>query len=345
MKLIKPLALKKGDKVAAISLSWGGAGNPEILWRYEQGKTRLLENFGLNVIEMPSTLRGESFIYEYPEKRAQDLMNAFKDKSIKGIFSCIGGEDSIRILPFIDFDVIKNNPKVFIGYSDSTVTHFICLKAGISSFYGPSILAEFAENLKMFDYTKYWFEKAVFDKLPIGDIPSSNMWTNEYLPWDIKNKSIARSIFVNNEYELLQGTQTVKGHLIGGCMEVLEMIKCTEIWPSKEAWKNAILFLEVSESITTPLHLEYWLRNYAAQGIFKSINGIIFGKPRYSKFYDEYKKTLLKVIRDECNLKDLPILYNLNFGHTSPIITIPFGAQAEINCEEISFKILEAGVV
>ncbi|WP_047384319.1 S66 peptidase family protein [Cetobacterium sp. ZWU0022] len=345
MRLIKPSALKKGDKVATVSLSWGGAGNSEILWRYEQGKKRLVENFGLDVIEMPNTLKGESFIYNHPEKRAQDLMDAFKDKSIKGIFTCIGGEDSIRILPFIDFNIIKNNPKVFMGYSDSTVTHFICLKAGISSFYGPSILAEFAENLEMFDYTKYWFEKTVFEKLPIGNIPSSNVWTNEYLPWDIKNKLTPRNTFINKGYELLQGTKTVQGHLIGGCMEVLEMIKCTEIWPSKKIWKNAILFLEVSESITTPLHLEYWLRNYGAQGILNSINGIIFGKPRHSKFYDEYKQILLKVIRDEYNLKDLPILYNLNFGHTSPIITIPFGAQAEINCEQISFKILEAGVI
>jgi muramoyltetrapeptide carboxypeptidase LdcA involved in peptidoglycan recycling len=95
------------------------------------------------------------YLYNHPEKRAEDLMMAFKKPSIKTIFSCIGGDESVRILPYIDYEVIKNNPKIFVGYFDTTVTHFICLKAGVSSFYGPSILAEFVENVEMFDYTKY----------------------------------------------------------------------------------------------------------------------------------------------------------------------------------------------
>ena len=85
---------------------------------------------------MPNTLKGTDYLYNHPEKRAEDLMAAFKDKTIKGIFTCIGGDESIRMLPYIDFDVIRDNPKVFIGYSDTTISHFMCLKAGISSFYG-----------------------------------------------------------------------------------------------------------------------------------------------------------------------------------------------------------------
>lgn len=73
-------------------------------------------------------------------------MNAFENPEIKAIVSTIGGEEGIRILPYVDFNVIRNNPKVFLGYSDSTVIHFICQKAGINSFYGPSIMAGFAEN-------------------------------------------------------------------------------------------------------------------------------------------------------------------------------------------------------
>ena len=163
MKLIKPKRLQPGDKVATISLSWGGAGDTDILWRYEIGKKRLEEEFGLKVVEMPNTLSGTEYLYNNPQKRAEDLMRAFKDPSIKGIFSCIGGDESVRMLPYIDYDVIKNNPKVFIGYSVTTVTHFICLKAGISSFYAPSILSELAENVEMFDYTKHWVNKVLFD--------------------------------------------------------------------------------------------------------------------------------------------------------------------------------------
>src|SRR5665647_1540636 len=108
MNLIKPKKLNKGDKVATVSLSWGGAGDNEILWRYYQGKERLANVFGLDIVEMPNTLKGTDYVYNHPEKRADDLMTAFTDTSIKAIIACIGGEDSIRMLPYIDFDVITN---------------------------------------------------------------------------------------------------------------------------------------------------------------------------------------------------------------------------------------------
>ena len=89
--LKKPKMLKAGDKVATISLSWGGAGEPELLWRYEQGLDRLRDVFGLEVVAMPNSLKGGSYLYENPQARAEDLMNAFKDPTIKGIFSLILG--------------------------------------------------------------------------------------------------------------------------------------------------------------------------------------------------------------------------------------------------------------
>ncbi|MGL5753888.1 MAG: S66 family peptidase [Paraclostridium sp.] len=343
MKLTKPKALNIGDNVATVSLSWGGAGDKDILWRYNLGKERLEKDFGLNVIEMDYTLKGSQFIYENPKKRAEDLMNAFKDKSIKAIFSCIGGDESIRILPYIDFKVIKENPKIFMGYSDTTITHLICLKAGLSSFYGPSILGEFAENVKMHEYTFNWIDKVLFKNDTIGKIYSSDKWTSEYIPWIETNKYTQRKMNENNGYELLQGQGIVTGNLIGGCIEVLEMAKGTDIWPLKEVWENSILFFETSEDIPEPKYIEYWLRNYGSLGILNSINGIIFGKPYSNKYYEEYKDVILKVIRDELNL-DIPILYNLNFGHTAPMFIIPYGCNAEINCENLSFTILESGV-
>ena len=82
-KLKKPNKLNRGDKVALVSLSWGGAGDEDILWRYKQGKERLENIFGLEVVEMEHTLAGTEYVYNHPEKRAEDLMNAFQDKSIK----------------------------------------------------------------------------------------------------------------------------------------------------------------------------------------------------------------------------------------------------------------------
>lgn len=101
--LIKPKKLNSGDRVATISPSWGGAGEPALIWRYEQGVKRLEEVFGLEVIPMPNSLKGADYLYKNPQTRAEDLMIAFKDESIKGIFANIGGEDSIRLLPYIEF--------------------------------------------------------------------------------------------------------------------------------------------------------------------------------------------------------------------------------------------------
>lgn len=343
--LIKPRKLSRGDKVATISLSWGGAGDSDILWRYYVGVKRLSEAFGLDVVEMPNTLKGSKYLYNHPEQRAADLMQAFADKSIKAIFSCIGGNESVRLLPFIDYSNIRNNPKILMGYSDTTVTHMMCLKAGLSSFYGPSILAEFAENIELHDYTKRSVEKVLFSTGIIGEIKASPVWTSEYLPWEEKNKDTKRKLQPHTGYELLQGTGIVSGHLIGGCIEVLEMLKGTEIWPDATYWDNAILFFETSEEKPNPGYVEYWLRNYGSQGILYRISGMIFGKPYDNLYFEEYKSVILKVVRDELKLNDLPILYNMNFGHTAPMTVFPYGATAQIDCSRKAFIITESGVI
>lgn len=341
--LKKPKMLKAGDKVATISLSWGGAGEPDLRWRYEQGIDRLRNVFGLEVVAMPNSLKGGDYLYENPQARAEDLMNAFKDPTIKGIFSNIGGSESIRLLPYIDFDVIRDNPKVFIGYSDSTVTHLFCHKAGISSFYGPAILMDFAENVEMHEYTVEALKKALFTASAIGEVKPATEWTSERLEWIIENKDKKRKMNTNKGYELLQGSGIAQGRLIGGCIEVLEFAKGTSLWPAKEYWKDSILFFETSEELPTPGNVEYWLRNYGTQGILQQAKGIIFGKPQNEKYYEEYKESI-RVIMKELSLENLPVLYNLNFGHTEPKFVLPYGAMAEINCENRTFSILDNGV-
>ncbi len=114
MNLTKPLKLNSGDKVAAVSLSWGCAGDTDIRWRYDLGISRLKSEFGLNGVAMPNSLKGADYLEKYPQARAEDLMTAFLDPTIKGIVSNIGGNDSIRLLPYIDIDVIKQNPKYLL---------------------------------------------------------------------------------------------------------------------------------------------------------------------------------------------------------------------------------------
>jgi muramoyltetrapeptide carboxypeptidase LdcA involved in peptidoglycan recycling len=332
--------LKPGDCVATVSLSWGGAGDEEILWRYQLGKKRLESVFGLKVIEMEHTLKGTEFVYNHPELRAKDLMDAFMNPEIKGIFSCIGGDDSIRLLPYIDFEVIRTQPKVFIGYSDSTITHLMCYKAGLISYYGPSILAEFAENIQIFDYTLESVRKTLFSNEVIGEIKPSQTWTSERIKWLESNKDIQKTMVQHYGYELLQGSGIVQGKLFGGCIEVLEFVKGTELWPTLE--DDLILFFETSEEQPQPDQLLYWLRNYAVTGILTQAKAILFGKPSEEKFKDEYRDVIKKVV-NEFNL-ECPIMLDMCFGHNEPMHVIPYGVSAEVNCELKVFSILESGV-
>ena len=223
--MIKPKKLKKGDKVATISLSWGGAG--EIPYRYEVGKKQLQETFEVEVVETKNARKPNDWIYQNPEARANDLMEALQDPSIKAIISNIGGDESVRTLPFIDFEVIKNNPKIFMGYSDTTVTHFCFYKAGVTSFYGTSILTGFAENNGMHPYQIQDIQQSLFSSRPAGLIqPNTDGWTSELLTWaDPNNQNISRKLEPNTGWRWLQGSGKVHGQLLGGCVEVLEMIK------------------------------------------------------------------------------------------------------------------------
>lgn len=109
-------------------------------------------------------------------------------------------------------------------------------------------------------------------------------------------------------------------------------------------WKNCILFFETSEEKPPPEFVKRWLRNYATQGILQAANGMIFAKPQDEQYDEEYKAVIRTVIQ-EYHLQHLPVLYNLNFGHTEPKFILPYGAMAEINCKAKTFSILEPGVV
>jgi muramoyltetrapeptide carboxypeptidase LdcA involved in peptidoglycan recycling len=343
--MFKPKKLNPGDKVATVSLSWGGASI--FPHRYQAGVQQLKDEFDLQVVEMPNTLKDASWLARNPKARVADFMQAFADPSIKGIFATIGGEDSIRLLPFIDLSVVQNNPKVFMGYSDTTISHLICYKAGLVSFYGPSIMAEFAENSGMFPYMVESVGKTIFSSDVIGEVkPATDGWTVERLDWaDPANQQRKRKLNPSTGWKFLQGKGIHRGHLIGGCLEVFDWARGTEIFP--EDWQDAILFLETSEEAPPPDMVARTLRVFAAMGILRQLSGILFGRPGGEILpdkFDEYDQAILQVANQEEGLSDLPIITNMDFGHTSPMFVLPYGVMAEINCENKRFSILENAV-
>lgn len=344
--LLKPPRLRPGDTVAAVTLSWGGPGAyPE---RYLVGKRQCEEELGLRVVETRHALRDPGWIARNPRARADDLMEAFVDPTIHGIVSTIGGDDSIRILPYLDLDVLGRQRKIFMGNSDTTVTHFACLAAGLTSFYGPSVMTGFAENAGMHPYLVDSLQRTLFSAAPIGEIaPNTGGWTSERLEWgDDSNQSRRRTLRPCDGWRWLQGEGCVRGPLIGGCAEVLSWLIGTTVWPEPTSWDGAILFLETSEEAPPPRDIERLVRHLAAVGVIERIAAVLLGRPGGGELavdaHAAYDAALLGVLRQELGRDDLPIVTGMDFGHTDPSFVLPYGAMAEVDCVDKRFQLIGA---
>lgn len=354
--LIKPRALKIGDTIAAITLSFGAAGLfPN---RYKQGVRQLQETFGVKVIPTPNTLKSPQEIYDHPEWRLDDLMWAFQNPEIKGIICNIGGTDTIRLLSLMTqkhFDIIRNNPKIFMGISDSTNNHLMCFKAGLSSFYSASVMFGYAENggipQIMVDNTK----RTLFSTDPIGVLPESTEFIVDFVDWGGDNQPV-RPRVPSTPWRYIGGEKTVTGRLIGGCTDVLMMFTVgTSLWPNLDDFNDAVLFLENSEEQPSPDYMLYWLRNLGAQGILERVNGLLFARPGNDRFKDEadkqawlagypkFDEVILKTLK-EYGRQDMPVVTNMDFGHTVPQLIFPYGAMCEINPAKKMVSILEGAV-
>lgn len=280
---------------------------------------------------MPHALKGSEFVYEYPELRAKDLMDAFSDETISAVFCAIGGDDTIRILPYINLSTIQNNPKIFMGYSDSTINHFMMHKAGIVSFYGPSVMCELGGYVKIFDYTQKAVQDILFEQWEQYALLPSEEWSDNFIECNQNTPHKMRKEL--HGYQVINGSGTARGRLLGGCIDVFMMAIGTSIWPTLEEWTDSILFVETSEEKPSPEFVQWTFRNLAAQGILKRLKGIMVGKPQGETYYEEYKAAILQMIVNEEKLKDLPIFYNVNFGRAKPIGIILYGIAAELNCK------------
>lgn len=353
---MKPMGLKQGDKVAVVSLSSGILGEAFAKHQVEIA-TKRLKSFGLDPIFMPNALKGLEVLKNHPEMRAEDLKAAFRNPSIKGIICAIGGDDTYRLLPFLmeDKDFIqnvKNSPKIFTGFSDTTINHLMFQRLGMNTFYGPNILNDFAElGKELLPYTKKIIS-GFFEERELNGIPESEFWYEERNDFSQDAVGTDRKKYLEKRgVEVLQGTGNVSGKLLGGCLESLaecltgercreqaEMIQSYNVFPSLDEWKGKLLFIETSEEKPSPERLRELLTVLKEYGLFDVINGILIGKPQNEVYYEEYKSVIIDVVSDE----KLPILYNLPFGHAYPRCLLPYGVEAALDAEKKSVKFNES---
>lgn len=355
----KPMNLNKGDKIAIVSLSRGLLGMPFCKHELDIAIKRL-KDFGLVPVIMPNALKDIEYLEEHPEARASDLKQAFMDDSIKAIMTAIGGIDTYKTIPYLMEDkefieAVKNNPKIFTGFSDTTNNHLMLNKLGLSTFYGPCLLVDIAElDNEMLPYTKEYFEK-FFKNEESFEIKSSPIWYSDRESYG--EEEIGKPRIQHKEehgYEVLNGSGVVTGSLYGGCIESIydaftgssfedepSIYEKYHIFPTDNEWKEKILFLETSELSATPEELEKMLLEFKNRNIFNLVKGLIVGKPIDEKYYEEYKEVYRKVLKDI----NTPVLYNVNFGHSVPRCIIPYDAEATIDYDNkrifINSRILE----
>ena len=339
----KPYALQPGDKAAVVSLSRGMLGEPAFYHKFELAKHRLKAEFGLELVAMPNALKGTAYLDRHPEARAEDLMEAFRDPSIKAVFNAIGGDDTIRLLPYIDFEVLRQNPKIFTGFSDTTTNHFMMQKAGLVSYYGLSLMNQWSEYVAINPYTEAMIRNTLFMPVETLEIPCSEFCSYEpdKVWWGEDHMGESMPRFPNTGYHLLQGQGKVRGELLGGCADVFLELLGTPLWPDLEQWRGKLLLLETSEA-DMPADVFAWLlRNLQAQGILQVLNGIVFGKPAYAEAEEGYWKALKRVVGEEAGRQELPVLCNVNVGHAYPAGVLPLGLSYEIDCDRKSLTLLE----
>lgn len=329
----RPRKLTAGSTVAIISPSWGG---PALFpATFDKGLENIKHCMGLHFIEYPTARMEPELLYAHPELRAKDINNAFADKEIDAIFISIGGTDSIRILPYLDTDLIVNNPKIIVGYSDSSTFLSYLNSKGLITFQGPSVMSGWAQ-MHNFDFLKSYYRDMLMSNPRQRELLPFSHWSEDYAPWsDPDTVGDVLNFQKNDEgFQWLQGKKRFSGEIWGGCLEVIDWLKGTEFWPERNFWKNKIYMIDTSEEKPSPEEVGFSLRNLGVQGILGQLSGILVGRPK--AYTPEEKRelyeTVVKIVSGEFGMTELPIVANLDFGHTDPQMIIPLGIKTEIDC-------------
>lgn len=323
----RPKPLGPGSRVVALSLSGGFV--TEVPHRYAAGVRQAAETLGWNIIAAPNAFRGPEFLYQNPQARADDLHWALQNPEIDGLVSIIGGDDSIRLLPYLNPELIRAHPKAFLGYSDSTVTLMQFLRAGVMAYHGPAVLTDLAENGGIHPFTRRGLEQA-FGTEPY-DLSPAPEWTQARQVWDEASQPIRREFQPGDGWVWLQ-EGSGEGHLLGGCIEILDMLSGTPGELPPELWHGAVMALETSNDVPPPSQVGYWLRNWAAKGVLARLSGLLLARPRdYTPEMTEQLYVWVRRVLKEAGREDLPVVANVDFGHTSPQITLPLGARVRLD--------------
>ncbi|MFD2046145.1 S66 peptidase family protein [Ornithinibacillus salinisoli] len=328
--MLKPKSLKRGDTVGIITPS----SPAPVLYkeRYQRGLIQL-EKLGFNIVEGSCTREIQSYRSSSIRARAEEINELIYNDDVKAILSTDGGLNSNSLLPYIDYEYLKNKPKVVMGYSDVTALILgIYAKTGLTTFYGPAIIPSFGEFPEMVPKGKEYFEDIVKLK---KRAPFSLEVPLERLDWNSQDRE--KEMFNNESWiPLREGIAT--GKLIGGNLNTMTGFFGSEYFPKL---KGAILFIE--DGYKDMAIQERSLSMLKVAGVFDEIAGLVIGK--HDHFNDlgspfSLDELLIEIIGDT----NIPILSNFDIGHTFPSHVFPIGIEVVLDTTQGTITFLEDGV-
>lgn len=329
MKTIEKL--KVGDSIGIFSPSSPITYSCPI--RFERAK-KYLQDKGFNIIEGNLTGKHDFYRSGTIKERAEELNELIRNPDIKCIISTIGGMNSNSILPYIDYEAFKRNPKAIVGYSDVTaILLAIYSQTGINTYYGPALVASFGEFPPFVDYTYKYFKDILVDniKFPYSfDIPE--FWTDEYIAWNTQDREKEKKS--NTWITVCEGI--TRGRVIGGNLNTIE-----GIWGSKympEIKEGDILFIE--DSLKDIATIERSFSLLKINGVFDKISGIILGK---HELFDDLKtgRKPYEVLLEVLGENKIPFIADFDCCHTHPMFTLPIGCEIELNATEKKISIIQ----
>ena len=317
MNVVSPQKLKAGDEVRVIA--------PAKSFREDFVKNKLdktieyfKNEFGIKITLGKYVFEVDEFDTASKEHRLEDFHNAFADQNVKGILTVLGGTNSNQLLKYIDYDLVAKNPKVFCGLSDITaIANALYSKTGIITYSGPHFTV-FGKSQNL-EYTNEYFRKALFSSEPFVLKPSSVYFDSR----SGKEEPIENT----DGYWVIQEGE-VEGYSIGGNLVTLNLLQGSEFYPSL---KDKIIFLEDNNKENFRA-FENHLQSLILQTDFDSVRGLIIG--RFQKESGVTRELLEKLIATKKELKNLPIIANVDFGHTVPMVTLPIGGYLKINAQK-----------
>lgn len=300
--------------------------------RFERAKS-YLEAKGYNIVE--GSLTGKSDFYRSGtiDERVEELNSLIRDPNVDCIMSAIGGYNSNSLLPYIDYESFKKNPKIIIGYSDVTSLLLgIYAKTGVSTFYGPAFVASFGEFQPYVDETYKYFEDIAVKANNKYEFEVPTYWTDEYIDWAVQDRAKVRR--ENKWICVSEGEAT--GRLIGGNLNTMSCIWGSEYMP--EIKKGDIILLEdCAGNAGTVERLFAFLK---INGVFDRVSGILLGK--HEGFNDMGTgRSPYDILREILRDVSIPIIADFDCCHTHPMMTMPIGAKIYMNAKELVVRLEE----